>query len=147
MYIAILWAVLLSTATADTVTTIIEYPDHYYVESVGISQGKPAPSQDDNLSPAKATPIADNDSNPPLAGARPVTDFDNSPQSVDPERRRAAMEGKIQRLQRERSTLMTPQEGETSDQANRRQQEALGRLRKLNKISSELTKVPGPASD
>jgi hypothetical protein len=49
------------------------------------------------------------------------------------------MEGEIQRLQRERSELMTPQEGETSDQANHRQQEALGRLRKLNKISSELT--------
>ena len=141
VYIAILCAVLLSAATATAETIIIEYPDHYYVESVGIPQGKPAPSRDDSVSHANATSVADNSNTPPAA-VRPVTNFDNTPQQVDPAERRAALESEIQRLQRERSALMTPQEGETSDQANRRQQEALGRVRKLNKILSELTKVP-----
>ncbi len=139
MNIAILSIVLLSAATATAKTTIIEYPDHYYVESVGISDGKPA-SRVDSVPSAKAPSAPIQESSDPVA--TPVTNFDATRQPVDPVERRASMERELERLQREHRMLSVPQEGETSDQANRRQQEAQGKLRKINKILSELTKMP-----
>jgi hypothetical protein len=142
MKLAIVCAVLLSAATAIAETTIIEYPDHFYVESVGATGGKPALSRDNSTLPAKATPVADHESTPPPATARPVTSFNSTQQSMDPAERRASMERELQRLQRERTVLLTSQEGETFDQANHRQEEALSKLRKINKMSSELVNTP-----
>ena len=143
MKIAILCAVILSAAVARAETIIIEYPDHYYVESVGTPEVKSAHSPGSSVPPAaKTTPATANESSAPPATAKPMTNFDSTPQPVEPAARRASMDKEIQRLQRERSELMKPQEGETPDQANRRQQAAAGKLRKINKMSSELLKIP-----
>ena len=143
MRIAILSAFILSAAAASAETIIIEYPDHYYVESTGTPEAKSAPSRESSEHPVMATPMADNDSHAPHAAARPVTNFDSPPQPLDPAERRASMDKEVQRLQRERGDLMTtPQEGETPEQAARRQQRAQGALRKINKMSSEMLKMP-----
>jgi hypothetical protein len=141
MKVAILCVIILSAATASAETTIIEYPDHYYIESVDIPAEKPAPSQEISVPPAEETPVVNRDSSVLSATPRPMTIFNNAPQPVNPAERRAAMENEIQRLQRERSELMTQKEGENSDQAASRQQAADGKLRKINKISSELLKI------
>ncbi len=140
---SVLCIVLLLSALAEAETVIIEYPDHFYVESVGIPGERADLSRDNETSPAKATTLANHEnSNTSPASARPVTNFDNSQHPVDAAERRVSMEKELQRLQRERSELLTPQEGETSDRANRRQQEAQGKLRKINKMQSELPKMP-----
>lgn len=133
MKIAILCAVILSAATAAAETIIVEYPDHYYVESTGTLQRAPT---------AEAVPVPDQKSNALPVTAKPVTNFDITPQPVDPAERRASMEKEIERLQRERSDLLTPLEGETPDQAAQRQQQVQEKLKKINKMSSELLKMP-----
>ena len=142
MKVAILCAVILSAATATAETIIIEYPDHYYVESSGIPEPKSAPSRESSAPTAIATPVADHDGIAPPATARPVTNFESPPQPADPAERRASMDKEVQRLQRERGDLMTPQVGETPEQATLRQQRAQGMLRKINKMSSELSRMP-----
>jgi hypothetical protein len=144
MKIAILCAFILSAAVAGAETIIIEYPDHYYAESTDTPKAKPAPSRESSALPlpAMATPVADHDSSAFPATARPVTNFDSTPSPADPGERRASMDKEVQRLQRERGDLMTPQEGETPEQAARRQQRAQGILRKINKMSSELLRMP-----
>ncbi len=142
MNISILSVVLLLVTLAEAQTVIIEYPDHFYVESAGLPEGRSALSRDNNTPPAKTTTHADQESSPPPATTRPVTSFDNSQQPVDPAERRASMDREIQRLQRERSELLVPQDGEAPDQANRRQQEADRKLRKINKMLSESSKMP-----
>ncbi len=143
MKASVLCIALLLTAVAEAETVIIEYPDHFYVESVGIPGERADLSRDNNTSPAKATTLANHENgNTSPASARPVTNFDNSQQPVDPAERRASMESKIEQLKRERSELLTPKEGETSDQVNRKQQEAQGKLRKINKILSESLRMP-----
>lgn len=147
MNIAILGAVLLSTTLAAAETIIIEYPDHFYVESAGIPEGNPAPPYNNSTTPATITFTADYESPPPLVTARPITSFDNNQQPVEPAERRDSMQRELGRLQREHSLLLAPQEGETSDQANRRQQEAFAKLKKINRISSELAKISGLAGE
>ena len=143
MRIAILSAFILSAAAASAETIIIEYPDHYYVESTGVPEAKPAPSHESSEAPAMSTPVADHVSSAPPAAARPITNFDNTPQPLEPAERRASMDKEVQRLQRERGALMAPpQEGETPEQAARRQQRAQGVLRKINKLSSEMLRTP-----
>jgi len=142
MKTAILVTVILSAATAAADTKIIEYPDHYYVESTGVPGEKPVPSLGRNASPAKILPVIDDGNAAPAAMARPVTNFEASPQPVDPAERRASMDQTIQQLQRERSELLMPKEGETPDQVAYRQQEAAGKLRRINKLSSEMLKLP-----
>ncbi|GFE58076.1 hypothetical protein [Geobacter sp. AOG1] len=144
MKFALLCAIVLSAATAAAETVIIEYPDHYYVESTGTAEAKSAPSREGSAPPARTVPAPEQESRAPAVAARPVTNFDNDPQPVAPAERRASMEKEIQRLQGLRSELMTPREGETADQAERRQREAEGKLRKINRLSSELLKIaPG----
>jgi len=57
------------------------------------------------------------------------------------------MEREIQRLQGLRSELTTPQEGETAEQADRRQREAEGNFRKINRLTSELQKIAVPGNE
>jgi hypothetical protein len=139
MRTAIICAVILSAATAYAETIIIEYPDHYYVESTGIPEAKPVQSPENNAPPAISTPVvADHERHAHTPASRPVTNFATTPQPVDPSERRAAMDQEIQRLQRERGDLLTPRNGESIDDAARRQQKAAGMLKKINKMSSEL---------
>ncbi len=142
MKIAILCAFILSAAMASAETIIIEYPDHYYAESTDTLKATPAPSRESSALPVIAMPMADHDSSTLPATARPVTNFDSPPPPVDPAERRASMDKEVQRLQRERGDLMTQQDGETLEQAARRQQRAQGILRKINKMSSELLRMP-----
>lgn len=138
MKIAILCAVVLSAATAAAETVIIEYPDHYYVESTGTLEANPAPSREGGAPPARTVPTLD-ENGPPSPPARPVTNFETQP--VTPAERQAAMEREIQRLQGLRSELTIPREGETAEQADRREREAEGNLRKINRLSAELQKI------
>ncbi len=133
MKIAILCAVILSAATAAAETIIVEYPDHYYVESAGTPASAPT---------AEAVPVPDQKSSALPVTSKPVTNFDLASQPVDPAERRASMEKEIERLQRERNDLLTPLEGETPDQAAQRQQQVQEKLRRINKMSSELLKMP-----
>jgi hypothetical protein len=146
MKIVILCAIMLSAAMASAETIIIEYPDHYYVDSTGTPTAKPAPSAESSSPPVKEPSVANYAGNAPSVAASPVTNFDNThtPPPVDPAERRAAMDKEIQRLQRERGDLLTPRDGETPDEVVRRQQRAAGILRKINKLSSELVKTLGP---
>ncbi len=134
MKIAILCAVILSAATAAAETIIVEYPDHYYVESAGTPASAPPT--------AEAVPVPDQKSSALPVTSKPVTNFDLASQPVDPAERRASMEKEIERLQRERNDLLTPLEGETPDQAAQRQQQVQEKLRRINKMSSELLKMP-----
>jgi len=142
MNFAIVCAVILSAATAAAETVIIEYPDHYYVESTDVPGGKPAPSRERSVPPVAATPVVKSEIIVTPPSSRPITSPELKTRPLDPAERRVAMEREIQRLQRERSELMTPQPGETPDIADRRQRDALGRLRKINKLSSEVLKIP-----
>ena len=146
MNIAILCAVVLSAATAAAETVIVEYPDHYYVESTGTPEAKPAPSREGNA-PPRTVPTPDRESGTPSAAARPVTNFDAAPQPIAPGERRAALEREIPRLQGQYRELTTPREGETAEQADRRQREAEGKLRKMNRLSSELQKIAGQGTE
>ena len=128
MKIAIICAVILSAATAGAETTIIVYPDHFKVESTGVLRVALLASA--NRSSAQPT------------AAGPVSNFDNTPQPADPAGQRAAINNLIQRLQSEQSELMTPQAGETPDQRALRQQEALGKLNRINRLRSELLAIP-----
>ncbi len=142
MKIAILCAVILSAATAAAETIIVEYPDHYYVESAGTSESAPPAEAVPVPVPGQESIVLPPATAKPVANAKPVTNFDVAPQPVDPAERRASMEKEIERLQRERSDLLAPREGETPEQAARRQHLAQGMLRKINKMSSELLKTP-----
>jgi hypothetical protein len=142
MKIAILSVVILLAAMASAETTIAEHPNRYYVESVGTPGAKPALSGENNVPPAQAAPVADHDSSAPPVTARPITDFDDAPQPVDPVERRASLNKEVQRLKLVRGDLMIRQEGETPEQADRRIQRAQRILRKINKISSELLRMP-----
>jgi len=141
MKIVLFCFIILTAGIATAETIIIEYPDHYYVESVDIPAGKPAHLQENSVPPSNTIPAIVNESSATPASARPETNFDSSPQPVDPAERRSAMEKEIQRLQWERSELMAPKHGESPDQADIRHQAAAGKLRKINKISSELLKI------
>jgi hypothetical protein len=145
MKIAILCAVVLSAATAAAETVIIEYPDHYYVESTGTPEANPAPSREGGAPPARRVPAPDQESGAPSPAARPVTNFETQP--VAPAERQAALEREIQRLQGLRSELTTPREGETAEQVDRRQREAEGNLRKINRLSAELRKIAVPGNE
>jgi hypothetical protein len=142
MKVAIVCALILSAATAVAETVIIEYPDHYYVESTDVPSVKPAPSRERNVPPVAATPVVKSEVIPTSSSSRPITSPELKTRPLDPAERRVAMEREIQRLQRERSELMTPRPGETPEQADRRQRDAHGRLRKINKLSSEVLNIP-----
>ena len=144
MKIVMAFALIVSVSTAAAETKIIEYPDHYYVESTGIPEVKPATSPDSTSPKVSASPSAGHESSAPSPAARPVTNVDNASSSIDPAERRAEMENEILRLQRERSELLTPREGDPPEQAALRQQKAAGMLRKINKMSSELLKISKP---
>lgn len=141
MKFAILCAVILSAAVVGAETIIIEYPNHYYVESTGTPEAKPAHYPGSSVPHSNTIPAAVNESSSPPATARPVTNFDSIPQPLEPVERRVSMENEIQRQQRERNELMRPIEGETTEQADRRQQAAAGKLKKINKMSSELINI------
>ena len=137
----ILCAVVLTAATVAAETVIIEYPDHYYVESTGTPEAKPAPSREGSAPPARTVPTPDHESRAPSAAARPGTNFETASQPVASAERRASMEREIQRLQGLHSELTTPREGESVEQAERRQREAEGKLRKINRLSSEVQRI------
>jgi hypothetical protein len=133
---------MLSAATAAAETTIIEYPDHYYVESTGVKGVTTASNPGKSIPPAKALPVTADEKSSQRTTARPVTNFGSTPQPVDPVERRASIDKMIQRLERERSDLVTPKERETPDQIARREQEAMGKQRRINRLTSELQKIP-----
>ncbi|RII26825.1 MAG: hypothetical protein CXR31_10500 [Geobacter sp.] len=142
MKVAILCAVFFSAVTATAAETIIiEYPDHYYVESIGTPK---ADVSREDRAPARVVTGADQESGAPSAAARPVTNFENASQPVASAERRGSMEREMQRLQSLHSELTTPREGETPEQADRRQREAERKLRKINRLSSEMQRIaPG----
>jgi hypothetical protein len=119
--------ILAGPAVAETV--IVEYPDHYYVESTGSPNEKPAAGREGNGAPARPMPLPTRENI--LPDVRPEA----------PGERRAALVNEIQRLQREQSGLMTPREGDTPDQISRKQQDATGKLMKIKRLSSELEKL------
>jgi hypothetical protein len=142
MKITILCAVILSAATATADTTIIEYSDHYVVESAVTPDATAALSRESSTPAASAAPDAYPEvSASPPAKPTPVSNFGSTYQPVAPAERWAAMNRKIQQLQQERGELMAPREGDSPDQAALRQQEAAGKLKKINKMSSELLKI------
>jgi hypothetical protein len=147
MKIAILCAVILVATTAAAETVIIEYPDHYYVESTGIPEGKPVTSKVSSAPPAAAHTVTVNQSEAPPGTARTFTNFQTATHPVDPAELRAEMAREIQRLQSEVNALSAPQEGETPDQASARQHQAAWRLRKINRMSSEMLKIPAQSID
>lgn len=135
MNIAILFAILLSASLATAETIIIEYPDHFYVESSGSPNGKPAASREVAAPPPRPMPL------PPRESiATPDKNKENK------ERREAWVAG-IERLQREYDDLMISRVEDTPDQINNKQQEALGKLRKIKRISSELKNLKDPSEE
>ncbi len=145
MKVAVLSIIILSAAVASAETIIIEYPDHYYVESTGTPASKPAPAAESSP-PVKAPPVADYANSAPSAAAIPVTNFDgaHTPPPVGPADRRVGMNNEIQRLQGERGDLLIPRDRESGDDVFRREQRAAKILQKINRMSSELLKMPGP---
>lgn len=129
MKILIILAILLLATLASAETVIIEYPDHFYVESTGSPNEKPALSLESNA-PA---------SRPPAAPTRESISSVEKPSDTE-ERIKALSEG-IERLQKEHETLTPAREGETPDQVNRREQEAYGKLKRIKRMSSELQKL------
>ncbi len=79
------------------------------------------------------TASADTGDAPPPTNT-PTTDFSGSQQPMDA----AALTSLKQQLQGEYNIMMTPVDGETSDQAALRQQGAAALLKRINRISSLL---------
>ena len=129
MNILILFAIFLLATLASAETVIIEYPDHFYVESTGSPNEKPAVSLEGNA-PA---------SRPPAPPFRESISAVEKPTEAE-ERIKALAEG-IERLQREQKDLAASREGETPDQVNLREQEAYGKLKRIKRMSSELQKL------
>ncbi len=129
MKILILFVILLLATLASAETVIIEYPDHFYVESTGSPNEKSAVSLENNA-PA---------SRPPAAPFHESVSSVEKPSDTE-ERIKALSEG-IERLQREQKDLASSREGETPDQVNRREQEAYGKLKRIKRMSSELQKL------
>ena len=125
----IFFAILLLAPLASAETVIIEYPDHFYVESTGSPNEKPAASAESNAPASRPAPVPYHEG---------ISSTDKTEETE--ERRKALAEG-IERLQREQKDLAVPREGETPDQVNSRQQEAYGKLKKLKRMSSELQKL------
>ncbi|HJV36502.1 hypothetical protein [Geomonas sp.] len=144
MKTAIVLALILSAATAAAETSIIEYPDHYYAESTGSPVANPASSADRIATSASAPPSVDPQTTASPRQAVPATNFDIAAKSMDPAEVGTQISNEIQRLQKQRSELLAPQAGASSEQAALRQERAAGALRKLNRLSSELLKIPQP---
>jgi hypothetical protein len=144
MKTALAFALTLTVATAAAETKIIEYPDHYYAESTGTRVAKPASSADSIATPASAPPSVDHQKTTSPRAAVPVTNFDMSSSSIDPAEARTQISSEIQRLQKERDELLSLQARESSEQSALLQNRADGVLRKINKLSSELLKMPSP---
>ena len=141
MKIVVACAVIFFANGVGAETIIIEYPDHYYVESTGVPGAKPAPDPD-KTSPLMTAPGKAEKEPAYPTKTSPVTNFVPQPRPAEPSERRASMDDAIQRLQFERSVLLTPTRGETLDQVEQRQLEATGILRRINRISSEILKMP-----
>ena len=125
----IFFAILLLATLASAETVIIEYPDHFYVESTGSPNEKPAASAESNAPASRPAPVPSRES------------ISSTEKTEETEERRKALAEGIERLQREQKDLAVPREGETPDQVNSRQQEAYGKLKKLKRMSSELQKL------
>lgn len=121
-------ATLLPASGAVAETVVIEYPDHYYVESTGSPGDKAAPAGEGAAHRAPPLPSREN----MVSHARPE----------DSGERRKALINEIQRLQREQSDLTAPKEGDTPEQISRKQQDAAARQMKIKRISSILEKLP-----
>ncbi|HJV36504.1 hypothetical protein [Geomonas sp.] len=141
MKTAIAFALILSAATAAAETKIIEYPDHYYAESTGTPVAKPASSADTIAAPVSAPPVVDHQKTTARRTAGPVTNFEMPAQSIDPAEARTQINNELQRLQQQRSELLSPQTGESAELAAARQNRAAGVLRKINRLSSDLLKT------
>jgi len=129
MKILIILAIFLLATLASAETVIIEYPDHFYVESTGSPNEKPAVSLENNA------PVSRPSAAPPRESILSV----EKPSDTE-ERIKALSEG-IERLQKEHEDLSPTQEGETPEQVNRREQEAYGKLKRIKRMSSELQKL------
>jgi len=143
---SVLCAFIVLPCMAAAETIIIEYPDHFYAESVGT----PERSSNSGVSRKGTTPPAEEpyaavhqiDEAPPPSEAMPGTDFDAPPPVVGAAERRIEMKRMIQKLQWEQAEMLKPRPGETPDQAELRQKQAYGKLRRIKKISSELLRMP-----
>jgi len=125
----VILATLLLPALARAETIIVEYPDHYYVESSGSPNGK-APKATESAAPApRPTPAPF-----PAGSAAPE-------RPVDAGERKQALTSELARLQREHDELATPREGDTPEQISNKQQAAYARLMKMRRITSVLQKM------
>jgi hypothetical protein len=153
MKIAILSAVVLLSASANADTIIIEFPDHYYVESAGTTEGNlallqerknqritakrtPYCESENNNVPVFTSPVAESESAVVLPlRSKPVMYPEFTTQSVNPAEQRVSIDNEIQRLQIAASELMTPNGVETMEQAAQRQRATEAMLRKIKKLS------------
>ncbi|RII26978.1 MAG: hypothetical protein CXR30_16270 [Geobacter sp.] len=126
--IAIL-ATLLLPAIACAETIIVEYPDHYYVESTGSPANKAAKATENVAPVAKPSPAPFRDSNASLG------------KPVDAAERKSALTNELARLQREHDELATPKAGDTPEQISNKQQAAYAKLMKMRRITSVLQKM------
>lgn len=132
-----------SVSTASAETVVLEYPDHYYVESTGTAGGKSEAAQT-NAPAGPALPEVAQQS-APRSAARPFSNV--SPIPATTEERRTALMTEIGNLQRERADLLSSLKAPSSDAATHSQQDADAKLRKIKKMQSELLKLPARVGD
>ncbi len=142
MKIALILPIILLAAPALAKTVIIEYPDHFYVEVTGVPSAEPVSPRERPLPTPAGVAASAGVGGAEGAPARPVTDFDSTPRSLDPDQRRASMTDTMERLRRAREDMIAPRDGETPEQTGERERQAAGMLRRINRMSAELQKMP-----
>ena len=129
MILAIICMLVFSAPLASAETIIIEYPDHYYVESTGSNNEKST----DHLDRVAPTQIL------PPAPSPEILSTSEKPATIA--ERQKALSQAIEQAQKEQLVLSAPQEGETTEQTNARLQESYGKSMKIKKMLFEQQKL------
>lgn len=135
MKIAVLCALILSASTAGAETQEVATPTEFYLESpVAVKATLEEVQQIDTRAEQKALRKA-------LRGrSKPFTNLVPVPATT--EERKTSLLAEIDKLQRERDALLSAYADPSSATAIDSQREADAKLRKINKIQSELLKLP-----
>lgn len=132
-------------AVASADTRIVEYPDHYYVESTEASTGKTETAQDGasagKSEPASADMVKETtDPSTPLNTNKTPARRDSKP--VYNEEEAAALRpdlvAELERLENERSQLLDFDVAAHPDEVNSRRQQAIEIIQQINQISADL---------
>jgi len=144
--VPVLAAITLFHAIASADTRIIEYADHYYVESNGTAAGRPEAAPDASVqtpgrrSAPPADPARDASAPPASVNAGQTPPSRNGKPAYSEEEAAALrpdLAAELERLENERAQLLDFDVAAHPDEVNSRRQQAIEIIQQINRVSAD----------